>query len=136
MGTGRWVGRSDRRRGIFIHKVPNWQISRRWEVLSERSSHCSPHFLHAFPKYLLPDTFGDAGLIWADCSCFNDTFEQRAADAAAPLLEHCSSPETAYKLQCPRGVCVGGGSLTVGQHLGFLNTGGLLLTSKGRYPQE
>lgn len=38
--------------------------------------------------------------------------------------------------QCPHGVCVGGGSLTVGQHLGFLNTGGLLLTSKGRYPQK
>lgn len=54
----------------------------------------SPHFLHAFPKYLLPDTFGDVVLIWADCSCFSDTFEQRAADAAAPLLEHCSSPET------------------------------------------
>lgn len=38
--------------------------------------------------------------------------------------------------QCPHGVCVGGGSLTVGQHLGFLNTGGLLLTSKGRYPRN
>lgn len=36
-GAGRWVGRSDRR-GIFIHKVPTWQISRRWEVLSEKSS--------------------------------------------------------------------------------------------------
>lgn len=125
MGTGRWVGRSDRRRGIFTHKVLNWQISRRWEVLSESSSHCSPHFLHAFPKYLLPDTFGDAGLIWADCSCFNDTFEQRAADAAAPLLEHCSSPETAHKLPvppwsvCGRGLPDSGAAFGVSQHRGF-----------------
>lgn len=43
-GAGRYVRRSDRRRGIFIYKVPNWRISRRWEVLSEKSSH-SAHLI-------------------------------------------------------------------------------------------
>lgn len=104
-------------------------------VVWEEFTLCSPHFLHAFPKCLLPDTFGDVGLIWADCSCFSDTFEQRAADAAAPLLEHCSTPETSSQtsvpteLLCYSGGCVGWGSLTL-RHLGFLNTGGLLLASE------
>lgn len=38
MGSREVGGKGDRRRGIFIHKVPNWQISRRWQVLSEKSS--------------------------------------------------------------------------------------------------
>lgn len=99
---------------------------------------CSPHFLHAFPKYLRPDTFGDVGFIWAGCSCFSDTFGQRAADAAAPRLEHCSSPETssqtpsAHRTPVLRGVCGGGGSLTLRQRLGFLNTESLLWVRPGQ----
>lgn len=35
-GMGKWVGRSNRR-GVFNHELPNSRISKRWEVLPEKS---------------------------------------------------------------------------------------------------
>lgn len=89
-GAGKWMGRSDR--SVSNHKLPNWRISKRWEVLSEKSSPSAYLISYILSQSICYWTLlGGVRLIWDDCFCFSDTFGLMCYSPVALLLELCSS---------------------------------------------